>query len=62
MRQLVFHESVAARFVDLVDTRRQYRVVGRRKRQFVDHHQRQRFTFHIYTFPEALAAEQHGVA
>jgi UDP-N-acetylglucosamine transferase subunit ALG13 len=45
-----------------LDTRREYRVVRRRKRQLVDDHQRERFAAHIDAFPETLAADQDGVA
>jgi hypothetical protein len=42
--------------------RLQQRVVGRRERQLVDQHHRQRRPLHVDAFPEALRAEQHGVA
>jgi hypothetical protein len=45
-----------------LDARRQHRVVRRREGQFVDDDQRQRLAAHIDALPEALAADQDGVA
>ena len=38
-----------------LDARGEHRIVGRRERQLVDHHHRQRLAAHVHAFPERLA-------
>ena len=55
------HEAVLALFFHHFDARRQHGIVGRRERQLVDDHQRERIAAHVDAFPEALAADQHAI-
>ena len=60
--KLILHEGVAAFRVDRFDARGQHRIVRRCERQAIDNHQRQRFTAHVHTLPERLAAQQYRIA
>src|ERR1051325_375710 len=62
LRQLQLVERVAARAAHALDARGEDRVVGRRERQLVDHHERERLAAHVDAFPERLASEQERVA
>src|SRR5262245_61121799 len=56
---LLFEEWIAAASFDRVEPRFQHRIVGRRERQLVDHHDRQCVALHIDAFPETARAEEY---
>ena len=60
-RQLHAAEAGAAVALGVLGARRHQRLVGRRERQLVQHHQRQRLAGHVDALPEARRAEQHRV-
>ena len=62
LRKLPVEERIAALGPELVEPRREQRIVRRRERQLVDHDDRQRITGNVDAFPEARAAQQDGVA
>src|SRR5487761_2007161 len=62
LRQLVFHEPVAAAAPDALEAGREQRIIGRRERQLVDRDDRQRLALDVDAFPKAPRREQHGVA
>ena len=62
LRQLIVEKRITACARNMVQPRGEQRIVRGRERQLVDDDQRQGVALDVDALPEALAAEQNGVA